>query len=841
MLDWLVREGGWVLSWWLLVTLAGAAALPLCARLLGSLPDKGYTLARAAGLLLVGFVFWLLASFGFLRNSAGDMLLAWLIVLALSVFVYRRFGPPVDVKAWWRDNRKAIIAAEVLFALMFVGWSVVRAHQNGLTGTEKPMELMMMSAVQRSDTFPPNDAWMAGYAISYYYFGYIITSMLATLSGINSTTAFNLTAALLFALTGLGVFGVVYNLVRSRTRIPGGGYLQNPSQGIAMVVAVIGVLFVTFMSNFEMLFVEVPYRSNSASADYLSFWSVNDRQEPRTGEASLDPSTWGYWWWWPASRVVSDRTLDNAHSEVIDEFPAFSFVLGDNHPHVLVLPFVLLALGTALSLLLNNRPPTIPEIAFCGLLVGGLFFLNTWDGPIYALALLGAEGLRRALHTDWRLRRQDWTALLFFGVEIAVLAFFLYLPFWLGFRSQAGGLLPNVINPTRTPQFFLMFGPFILLLLPFLFIEAWRAGPRFHVRAGLMAAVGILVVLILVFAVLIAVGSLIPSLRGEAQRLIEEAGGMDAFLPIFLNRRAEAILTTLGLLLAIFLVAGRLIPRRVGKAHDDVPEDRFSYPPATGFALLLIGMGLVLALTPEFVYLRDNFGSRMNTIFKFYYQAWILFSIAGAYAVYTLVADDRLPIPSSVLRPAYSVVAILVLGTGLFYPLAATYHRTMIETGRQGSLDTNPLTLDGVRTFASASDLEAIACLNQLAPGDDWVAVEAIGPAYRAEYGRVAALTGIPILLGWVNHEGQWRGPTYSAAAGSREADVERLYTDPRWEVAQGIINTYGIDYIFYGESERRDYGLDGEIKFQENLEPVCERGSSLFYRVNPVQVAGLP
>src|SRR5690606_18003094 len=116
----MLREGGIVLSWWLLVTLAGAAALPLVVRLLGGLPDRGYTLARAVGLLLTGFTFWLLASLGFLRNSSGDMLLAWLIVIAVSLVVYLRAGEPLDWRAWWRENRAAVVVSEILFALLFV-------------------------------------------------------------------------------------------------------------------------------------------------------------------------------------------------------------------------------------------------------------------------------------------------------------------------------------------------------------------------------------------------------------------------------------------------------------------------------------------------------------------------------------------------------------------------------------------------------------------------------------------------------------------------------------------------------------------------------------------------
>jgi uncharacterized membrane protein len=107
------------------------------------------------------------------------------------------------------------------------------------------------------------------------------------------------------------------------------------------------------------------------------------------------------WWWWRASRIIHDRDVLGQTQEVISEFPAFSFVLGDNHPHVLALPFVLLALALALNLLLsrrdtaaaggNARQATTGDFAQSGplalamwsLLIGGLGFLNTWDYPIY--------------------------------------------------------------------------------------------------------------------------------------------------------------------------------------------------------------------------------------------------------------------------------------------------------------------------------------------------------------------------------------------------------------------------------------------------------------------------
>ncbi|HEX2908836.1 MAG TPA: DUF2298 domain-containing protein, partial [Phototrophicaceae bacterium] len=141
--DWLAREGWMLISWWALVTAAGLAAFPLVSRLLAGLPDRGYTLARASGMLLVGYTFWLLASLGFLHNTPGSIVLAWLLVLVIGLVMQAR--QPLDWRAWWAENRRVIVVSEILFLVLFLGWAVVRAHQPELRTTEKPMDLMFIS------------------------------------------------------------------------------------------------------------------------------------------------------------------------------------------------------------------------------------------------------------------------------------------------------------------------------------------------------------------------------------------------------------------------------------------------------------------------------------------------------------------------------------------------------------------------------------------------------------------------------------------------------------------------------------------------------------------------
>ncbi len=856
LFEWLSREGWIVFSWWLLVTLAGVAVLPLCARLLGGLPDKGYTLARAAGMLLVGFVFWLLASLGFLNNTPGSVLLSWLIVLVVSLAVYLRSGERLNLREWWRENRRVVIVGELIFAVLLLGWAIFRAHQNGLTGTEKPMELAFMSAILRSETFPPNDPWMSGYAISYYYFGYVFSAVLSMMSGISTTIGFNMTISTVFALTGLTSFGVVYNLVRSRAFRPGGAIRDNaPTNTAPLLVGLLATVFMIFLGNFQLPLIEAPYNSQSVPEDYFRFWGI-DRRDQYYGDVVFDadnqpnilyiedPALWTHWWWFRASRVLTDYDLNGENfggAQPIDEFPQFSFLLSDNHPHVLSMPFVLLILGMALNLLLTWRDPNRSEIILYGICLGGLIFANL-DGAIYIVVLVGVDALRRIMRSaKWRLGLLDWLELVKLGVAIGLIAIVAYLPFFIGFRSHASGFLPNLIFPTLFRRYFIMFGPFILILAVFLVVEVWRGQRRTNWKLGLQITVLLFVALALVWGMLVVVGALTPQMQSYVNNFVTNNGDWENVLPALLQRRILYGLTTVVLLAGVALIIGRLFPRSTASREEKENGATVDYPPATGFALILVGVGIILCLVPEFLYTRDNFSMRINTIFKFYFQAWIVFSLAGAYAVYTILADHDLRLPRFGVRAAFSGMFAVILLLGLTYPVLGIHNRMFIETGHANAESPAPLSLDGGPYMIAPGDYGAIMCLNELVEGSDVVALEAADPgsAYNPRYGRVGALTGIPIVLGWGNHEAQWRGSTYSEILGTRPADIDRIYTDLRWDVVSELVDRYSINYILYGETERSKYGASGEEKFLENLEVVCESGNTRIYHVTERALTG--
>src|SRR5215211_963814 len=199
------------LSWTLLLNLLGWLTFPLSYYLFPALADRGYTFSRAFGLLVWGYVFWLLASFRVAQNDVGGLLLGLVILGGLSAWAWIHCR--VEIVEWLRANRRLILTTEGLFLLAFGFMAFVRAANPEIVGTEKPMELMFINGIMNSPGFPPRDLWLSGYSISYYYFGYVMASMLGLFTGVPATTAFNLMISLIFGLSAVGAYGILYNLL----------------------------------------------------------------------------------------------------------------------------------------------------------------------------------------------------------------------------------------------------------------------------------------------------------------------------------------------------------------------------------------------------------------------------------------------------------------------------------------------------------------------------------------------------------------------------------------------------------------------------------------------------
>ena len=790
------------LSWYLLITFLGWLTFPLGFYLFRALPDRGYTFARALGLLVWGYVFWLFASFRIAQNDIGGLLLALVVLGGLSAWAFVNCRNEISV--WLQENRRLIITTESLFLVMFGFMAFVRAANPEIVGTEKPMELMFINGIMNSPAFPPRDLWLSGFAISYYYFGYVMASMLALITGVPATMAFNLMIALIFGLSALGAYGILYNLL-ANYQLPftnDRGFVSNLQ---SLLPPLLAPLFLLIISNAEGV-LEVLHTRGILWSDGSNFWTWLDIPDLR--DAPTLTSAWvpdRFWWWWRASRVVQDYELNGTFHEIINEFPFFSYLLGDLHPHVLAMPFNLLAIAVALNLFFGGwrgrmdlffGELRINKTGFftIALVLGGLAFLNTWDILIAGALIIFSYGLAQVKEAGWGWERVEDILLL--GFPAVVAAFLMYLPFYIGFDSQLGGVLPSFMYPTRGAHLWVMWGPLFILLFAWL-IYLWRTGAPADWRTSMLTTLGILAMLL---AAMFLIGFIAWRVKPDIIQPLLDAQGrsVSEFIVDSLARR----LLYIGGLLALL---GLLIPALAFLFRSERNS--------TSFVLLMIALGALLIIGPDFLYLRDNFGYRINTIFKFYYQAWIVLSLAAAYAIVVLTRNmrGRWDIP-------FMFGLIIVLGIGLTYPVLSLLTKTNNFRPPTG------YTLDDFDRVQRENPDEA-AAMEWLRSAPDGVVAEAVGGAY-SNYARISIYTGLPTVLGWGNHEGQWRD---QALQGSRQGDIETLYTTNDWVTTQEIIERYNVRYIYVGNLERSTYHVNEE-KFNRFLRPVFQQGNVTIY-----------
>ncbi|MCS6773131.1 MAG: DUF2298 domain-containing protein, partial [Thermoflexales bacterium] len=236
---------------------------------------------------------------------------------------------------------------------------------------------------------------------------------------------------------------------------------------------------------------------------------------------------------------------------------------------------------------------------------------------------------------------------------------------------------------------------------------------------------------------------------------------------------------------------------------------------ATPFTLLLFGLGGLLTLAVEFVFVRDLFGTRMNTVFKFYYQAWTLWSVAGAVALVMLLRARSL-----MVRAVGGLGALLVVAGLLWAPMSVLARSEFFA---------KPPTLDSMAYLRrdDPSDAGVIDWLNANAPAGARIAEAATLGAYRYE-GRIATFTGLPTILGWGGHQHQWRGSLAEPAR--REPLVAQLYNTPDERTARAILSEFGVRYVVVGQTERAAFSSEGLDKFDRMCKVAFESRTAALY-----------
>jgi YYY domain-containing protein len=916
-------------KWYLAITFLGAAAWPLAFKFLRRLPDRGYTLVRTLGLLLASYVFWMAGSLGLMQSDAPAVALSALLVGGVGLVALGRSGL-AELGAWLKAHWRVAAAVEVVFVGAFALMAVARAYNPQLDGTERPMELMFINSILRSPTFPPQDAWLAGNPISYYYFGYVMIAALIRLTGVVTEVAFNLGLAMLFALAAVGALGLVLNLValvkqqaqKGGAQQPASAFLQAafaPALAAPLLVLVVGNFYgVASLLNANGIFADLkvpvvryyfgtndPANTGPSALDpsqapalkdqpgiyagWTNIWDWLDLKaadEPARPAVPGKPFSWDLGNWFFAARVVKDRNLtySDPNTEAIDEMPAFSFILGDMHPHVLGLPIVMLCLALALEWLLwaaaftpeglHPADPRMPaaarrwgrarlelyaaralerlELYACwlkplagrlglsALIVGALFFLNTWDFPIYIFMAGMALVIGLWLNWGWATLARHWAFVALVVALTAVLGVLLYWPYVLTAQSQVQGLLPNIIYPTRFQQTFVMFGPVLIGVTLFVGWLTLRHCGSISRAAAWWAGGGVTVLLVLA-AVAMTVGAAFnqamrdfvlqfigPLQIGQAIELTVERRLIDNLATLF-----PAVI--IGLTFGLGWGALRKEAGPGAKPADEQPEASSPKPkaadrsaelrnPAVLMVLLMMLTGALLLLAPEWVYVHDLFGDRMNTMFKFYFQAWILWALAVAFGLWYLTQLGG----RAARWVMNSLMGLAVVG-GLLYTLPGLSFKADHFAG--------PPTLDGMAWFAQAhpNDWAAIQWLRQNVPDAPVIAEGAHGEYFtNGTYSRISMSTGLPTVLGWLGHEEQWRGASYDPLLHERDRYLCGLYQHSNWATTEAILDHFNVEYVLVSPLETSRYTPVQVHKFDQNMRRVFQAGDVSIYQRLP-------
>ncbi|MGH2449068.1 MAG: DUF2298 domain-containing protein, partial [Chloroflexota bacterium] len=347
------------------------------------LPDRGYAFARVLGLVTVTYITWIVGSF---LPIAGGVVLPGLVSVAGFVGWALRGRQVLRSLA---QVKTAVVVEESLFLAGLIAWSALRAYvfHPDIAHTEQFMDMAFLSATLHAGSFPPLDPWMSGHTINYYYLGYLMNAILIRFSGVAPAVGYNLALSTIFALTLSGAYSLGYFLTRRL--------------GWASVMP----LFVVVLGNWHAVLVQLP-----------------QHQFPASGNG----------WFFDSTRVVGGGAT-------INEFPFFSLMLGDLHPHVMSLPVTLLAIALGATFLYAEREPRLraARLLVAAVVIGMLFTINSWDFPTYLLlagACIAAGGYLASDRPDW------WKVPALSIVALAVASVVLYTPFFLHFRSLADGI-----------------------------------------------------------------------------------------------------------------------------------------------------------------------------------------------------------------------------------------------------------------------------------------------------------------------------------------------------------------------------------------------------------------
>jgi YYY domain-containing protein len=858
-----VSDNTWIalIFWIVLLAVLFVTGLPIAILALGPLADRGLGFARLIGLLLSGFLLWTTTSYGLTHFRVAWCAFAIVVVYALGLLLLRLNDARAPRIA--SGDRSVIAGSELAFWASFAFFLTLRFlnpdswHPNW--GGEKPMEFAHFNSILRSAEFPPHDPWFAGGILNYYYYGEYLIAFTFKLTGIPSEIAFNLAQPTVMALVASGAFSISASIGRQITR----------SMSHNVIFGAVGIVMVLVIGNLTTARLVLESLPNRPTIDFSSVT-------------------------WAGSRAISGG---------ITEFPYFTGLYADLHAHVIALPITFLVIALCLVLATDkdddgndsavNRSTALTvgvRLLLAAIAVGTLGAANAWDVPVYALLVGAALWLWCGRFRSIGVRIGVTTVV---GSLLAGLAYLSFWPFHRRFEALYSSI-DWVPSGTAPNEFLVHLGG----LTAIVFVGMLLLSSSGHIKVvqgtGPWLVIGGTTLLIVAGAVSVLQFGQTADRFNLVEAIAVGCLGLITFVVLTENISGRAAL----LLAAIWTI----IPMFIAGLGWTVFAIALTFV-AAGSLLFALGVDRVTRFLGLFViaafgvvggveriFVVDDLASlpdwfRMNTVFKFYNQVWILVALTASTSVALFFRDTKThsrsasfpttsaseQIEPSETPAAYVTkgskesaafssrtlawlglaVSVVVIGASLLYPTFATKPRLDLRFAGHPP----PTTLNGLdwmrygqiqmangAIVSFNDDLEIIEWFNNEVPGTPVIAEASIGP-YRGNGSRISIATGLPSVLGWDRHERQQRP---NVGIDQRFADLRVLFGSPDPQVKQAIIERYQIDYIVVGELERNAVlNSNGLVQYAspaglavlqemvgEALEEAFRSGTSVVYRV---------
>ena len=448
------------LQWWITIACIGIIFLPITTLIFGNFHDKGYLFAKAIGLAVTGYLMWFMSSLHIMKFTTLSGFVCVVISLIFNVIIFastqknrKNSFAPESFRSRYSSIQKltdTILGEELLFFGLFLLFTYIRGFKPEAYGTEKFMDYGFMTSMMRCEYMPPEDFWFSGTKLNYYYVGQYLATFLTKISRVKVSSGYNLMLMMGGAFTVVFSYSLVYNIALR--------FLKDRKKNgrlIPFISGLIGGAAVCLAGNMH----------------YPVFqWLVPLVRRFFGMEAGDD-----HYWFPDATRYIGYHPETN--DKTIHEFPAYSFVLGDLHAHVINITFVLTVLAILFAWMserkdLQGREKPIwkdvfhPALITIAFLIGLFHTTNFWDFPIYYVVSGAVILFTNLMVYNFRGKKVVLVTALQ-GILIILGSELIALPFTLNFAQISTNICLTV---ARTPlnQLIILWGLPVTIVIAFL-------------------------------------------------------------------------------------------------------------------------------------------------------------------------------------------------------------------------------------------------------------------------------------------------------------------------------------------------------------------------------------